>query len=225
MPTEVVDGTKANADAKLGIDGKQTPTYTAGELAKAVLDAKTSVLADANRLKAEADKALKTAQASQKRVDEMLRAQEAAELEANRDDPAELKRIRAEQSRKKAESEAAEVRAQLEDANARLAEREAKDKERERESSAREIATRLRVDPARLTKLAKFTDGSTEAIEEIAKDLPKLTNREGEEFTPDSNRSHGGSAQTEMDIRKDYIGGRITAVQRDEKLKAIGARL
>ncbi|KKN04781.1 hypothetical protein LCGC14_1094100, partial [marine sediment metagenome] len=66
----------------------------------------------------------------------------------------------------------------------------------------REIATRLSVEPERLIRLASRTDGTTEAIEDVAKDLPKLEPQEP--LNPDSNRSFGGT-QSEEKIRKNYM--------------------
>ena len=226
----VTDGTQTKTDTKLSSGKaetpKETPTFSQEQVDKMLRDRETSIKADIGRQKAEADKALKAAQAAQKRVDEMLRRQEEAELEANKDDPAELRRIRAEQARKKAESESAEVKAQLDDANARLAEREAKDRERDKENTARDIATRLQVDPVRLAKLAKYTDGSVEAIEEVAQDLPKLNPNPppGGGFRPDSNRSHGGGTRTKYEIMQDFNSGNISNVQYEEQLKAIGEK-
>ena len=223
-----VDGTQTKPGVTPGAEKAETPiVFTKEQQAhvdKLVRDRETSIKADVGRQKAEADKALKAAQAAQRRIEELQKAQEEAEQEKYRDDPAELKRIRAEQARKKAESEAAEARAQLDEANARLADREAKDKEYAKENTAREIATRLQVDSARLVKLAKFTDGTAEAIEDIAKDLPKLNPNPNPDLRLDSNRSHGGASQSVNDIRTDYIAGRINAVAYAEKLKALGVQ-
>ena len=74
-----------------------------------------------------------------------------------------------------------------------------------KERNAREIASRLSVNANLLAKLAKSTDGSTEAIEEIAKELPK----KGEDKTlkADSGKTIGGSGgiPTNMEAFKKWI--------------------
>ena len=95
-----------------------------------------------------------------------------------------------------------------------------KEREATKLTIAQEVASDFRVDTGLLTKLAKFTNGSREDIEAIAKDLPRAN--QVKTLTPDSNRSRGGSPQGKSEIQKDYIAGKINAVLYTEKLKALG---
>jgi len=205
------DGTQDRTDSKLGAGTTQTPkTYTEEEHTKLVTEAKTSALADVGRLRAEASKALTAATAAEARIKAIEQAREEAEQEAARDDPPELRRIRAEQAKKRAESELAEAKQELNEKNELLKQRDAERVESTKERNAREIATRLNVDPVRLAKLAKFTDGTPEAIEDIAKDLPNI----GEKRTPlisDSGRGSGGKGGLTVEAVKGMSTEQILA--------------
>jgi len=198
------DGTEAKTDVTLGAEAKGTPqrTYSEEEAAKLVTDAKTSALADVGRFRAEANKALTAATAAEQRIKALEQAREAAELEAARDDPPELARIRTQQAKMRAESDLATARAELNETKEQLKQRDAERAESMKERNAHEIATRLNVDAKRLVKLSKFTDGTVEAIEDIARDLPSLSERK--DLRPDSSRTIGGSASFE-EIRDEMI--------------------
>ena len=217
------DGTTAQADATLSQGESETPqTISWEEHQKALRDATSAIKADIGRERAESKKALEAAQAAQARLDKMIRDQEAAELDAVRDEPEKLSAVQERQRRRATESELAAVRLELTDKTAKLTQHESRAAETARETKAREIAARLNVDPARVIKLSKFTDGSPEAIEEIASELPKLQ-AETPGLRPDSNRSVGGSIQTVTDVRKNFVAGKITNVQYAEKMRALGA--
>ena len=147
----------------------------------------------------------------------MLKQQEEAELGAHRDDEPELRRIRAEQARKKAESNLAQREQELNEANEKIKQYATEKTEATKIQTSTEIATRLNVDADKLINFAKFTDGSPEAIEEIAKDLPKLTPpKRG--LRPDSNRSLGGNLTWEV-VRDAYIKDPYDPVTKERYLE------
>ena len=199
-----MDGTATITDIKLGIGKEETPkeTYSKEEVAKLVTEAKTSALADVGRLRTEAAKALTAATAAEERIKAIEKAREEAELDDAKDDPESTRRIRAEQKARKAEDELAKKNLELGEKTEKLSQLEGEKTEATKMQTAREIATRLSVDPDKLIKFAKLTDGSPEAIEDIAKDLPKLNPKLG--FKPDSNRSLGGNLSWES-VRDAYI--------------------
>ena len=200
-----MDGTKTQTDLKLGSGKEGTPkeTYSKEEVAKLVTEAKTSALADVGRFRAEATKALTAATKAEERIKAIEQARIDAELESHKDDPAELRRIRAEQKTKKAEDDLATANLELTEHKEKLTKYETESKEANLSQIVREIATRVGVDPEKLSKHAKATDGSSGAIEDIAKDLPKVTSAKPG-FKPDSNRSLGGNLTWEA-VRAAYI--------------------
>lgn len=217
---EVKDGTTTQAGVTPNPVVTGTPTFTQEQVDKMVRDARTSVMADIGRQRAEAEKALKAATAAQERLSKLEAERMEAELEAAKDQPDKIRLIRESQRRKALESKLEQAETELNEHKVRLTELTQKETESRKSQISREIATRLNVDPGTLAKLAKFTDGTAEAIEDIANNLPKLNTMNT--FKPDSNRTSGGTSQTVMDVKKDYIAGKINAVQRAEKLRALG---
>ncbi len=184
-----MDGTEVQGDVTLQPDVKETP-----DVAKIARDAKASALADVGRQTAEANKATKAAEAAGKRIEQMLKDYE----EDIRDDPDKLSTFRARQERQKADSELTRVELELSDANDRLKLIDEGKVKSTMERNAREVATRLEVEPERLVRLASHTDGTTQAIEDIAKDLPKVVS--SELLVPDSNRSAGGNQSEKQTV-------------------------
>lgn len=198
------DGTKGQPGATPGADKSGTPqTITREEHEKALRDATSAILADVGRQKKATDDAMKTATAAQARLDKMLKEQTDAELEAARDNPEQLSGIRERQRRREMESQLEEARQELTDKTAKLTQYESRDAETARETKAVEIATRLNVDAARLIKMSKYTDGTPEAIEDLAKELPKKDGKPGG-LRPDSSASIGGGSTWEQ-VRAAYI--------------------
>ena len=187
-----MDRPESQEDVTLQPDIKETP-----EVAKLLRDAKASALADVGRTMAEAQKALKASEAAEKRVTQMLKDYE----EDIRDDPDKLTAFRTRQEKQRVEDELALRDSELNEAKERLRLIDEEKAKSTKEQNAREIATRLGVDEKKLIKYALLTDGTPEAIEDIAKDLPKV--KPDEPLTPDSNMSTGGS-QSEEQIRKNY---------------------
>ncbi len=205
------DGTTTQADAALGSEKAGTPkdTFTKAELDKAVRDGRTAVLADVNRAKKLAEDALT-------RVNQRLIELEEAEEEAHRDDPESLAAIKARRQQRAKEADLAQKDTELEEAKARL-------KTLETEKAVTEVATQLGVNPSALAKLAKFTDGSKEAIEEIAAELPKETPGMGTR-RPDSNNSRGGGDESLADLVKVNTKGMSLAQLEEHKEKFLAAR-
>ena len=179
-----------------------TKTFTQADMEQAKRDGRNAALGEIGKLQKESATALKKAQEAEGRITQMLKEQDARELEEARDDPVRLTALQERQKRRAAESELVETRQELNLKNERLGQLETERAEASRERIVQEVAVRFGVDVARLAKLAKFTDGSVETIEDLAKDLPK--GNEKPPLKPDSNRALGGSISWEQ-IRADYI--------------------
>ena len=210
-----VDGNQSKADATLGQKKDTTPngSYTQEQVDKMILDAKTSVLADAGRYKTEAEKAMKAAEAASKRLEDISKRQREAELEQYKDQPAEIARIRAEDARQQAEAKLADYESQLNEAKQRAQTLETEKNNLSKGETARQIAAKHNVSADLLAKMAKFTDGSEQAIEEIAKDLPKTQTTK---MRPDSNRAIGGMLtlqQAQQEFFKDPTPERYARIQ------------
>ena len=227
-----MDGTNTQTDVTLGADNAGTPkeSYTPEEVAKLVTDAKTSVLADVGRLRTEAQKALTAATKAEERIKAMEQAREKEEEVQYQDNDPELRRIRAERAKREAETELATERSAKTELEERLRQLDAEKAESTKEQNAREIATRLNVDVKTLTKLAKFTDGTSEAMEDIAKDLPKVSDKPP--LISDSGRGSGGGVRipTNPEQLRSWIAGlsqdeyekvapEINKMRREDKIK------
>ena len=184
---------------------------------------RSDTLAELGRVRKAAEDAIKRATSESKLVaQQLLEQREREDLEAAKDEPDKQAVIRERMARRQKESELAETQTKLTEANAKLQELSTKEVETTRERSTKEIAERLKVNPTRLAELVKFTNGSAEAIEEIAKEMPKLTSQPKNPIRPDSSETAGGTAKTKTQIQQDYIGGKINTVQYAEKMKASG---
>jgi hypothetical protein len=202
------DGVANQSDATLTSGKAQTPqTISVEEHEKALRDAKSAALADVGRLRAESEKAIKAATAANERLNALMKEREEAELATVRDDPEKLTAFQTRQRARQLESDLATRDTELNDLKARLAVFESREAESQKLTKAQEIAGKLNVDPVRLTNLAKFTNGSPEAIEEIAKALPRADGKvggDGKSFKADSNASIGGGASWEA-VRAAFI--------------------
>ena len=182
---------KTSEDTK-GTSEKEPETFTKEQRDEDVRKAKSDALAEVGRLKKSADDAIKAVKATEARIEKMLKDQEDGELEDARDNAEKLTAIRERQGKRRAEAELAKVQQELDENKERIKLLDEKEVESTKERNAREVASRLEVDAKRLVKLAKFTDGSPEAIEEIAKELP--TKEEKTPLKVDSGKTTGGSA-------------------------------
>ena len=190
--------TDKNLEADVITSSQDKGTSLEQQVRAAELKGKSDALADVNRTLAESTKARKAAEAAEQRVTQMLKDYE----ETIKDDPDKLNELRGRQAKTKADAELTRVAQELDEAKLRLSQVDNEKAETLKKQKAREIAGRLDVDADRLIKLAMFTDGTPEAIEDIAKDLPK--NVPENPLTPDSNRGSGSSA-SERRIRDAFI--------------------
>ena len=191
-------GTDENLKTDTITSSQDNQTSLEQQVRAAELKGKSDALADVNRTLAESNKARKAAEAAEQRVTQMVKDYE----ETIKDEPDKLNEWRGRQTKAKADAELATIMQELNEAKQRLAQADTEKAEVTRQQKAREIATRLSVDPDTLIKLAKFTDGTPEVIEDIAKDLPKIN--PSNPLSPDSNRGSGGSL-SEKQIRDKFI--------------------
>ncbi len=225
MVLRTQDGPGSQTDVTLSPEETETPdvSYNQGQLDKAVTDAVTAGRADVGRMKAEADRALIAAKGAMERLDRQQKQQEEAEISAAGDDNDALSAIRGRQRSRQLTSELEAAKTELDEANTRLKESDTKDAEAARAAIAEGVAVRLKVDSKTLAKMAKFTDGTVESIEEAAKTLPKVSQEPLDETRPpDSSRTRGGGPQSVTDIRTAFNTGRITNEQYAEQMKARG---
>ena len=162
---------------------KDPETFTKESENKAVSDALSAVGRDAKSITEKTVKAEKLLGNAQKILDEAQEKQrrdDEAAQEAARGNPEQLSALQEKQAHRETKSKLTKTEQELSERDERLKLIDGEKAEVTKESSAREIATRLDVDTNSLVKLAKLTDGSKEAIEEIAKSLPK----KGEEKPP-----------------------------------------
>ena len=180
-----------------GVTPQPDPKETSELVEAAELKGKSDALADVNRTLVEANKSRKASEAAEGRTKQMLKDYE----ESIRDDTARLDAFRSQETKRTADAELAKTQLELEEANEKVRLVDEEKAKSTMERNAREIATRLEVDPDRLVKLAAYTDKTVGAIEDIAKDLPKVEPRDP--LNPDSNKSSGGS-QSDEQIRENY---------------------
>jgi len=177
----------------------QSKTFSQDEVDKAVRDARSAALADVGRLQKESSNALKAAQAAQERVNQMVKEQEARELEEAKDDPDRLSIVTERQKRRALESELGKVRLDLQEKETTLQQLQSETTETKRTRLVEQTASRFKVDVSRLAKLAKYTEGSIEAIEDLAKELSAQP-----VLKPDSGGAIGGAGSWE-EVRSAYI--------------------
>lgn len=189
------DGTTDGADVTLNPEQKGTPnveTVTLEQANKMVRDAQSAVLADVGRAKKAAEDAIaRLNKLEQERLD--------AELEAAKDDPPALAHIQEKQAHQQTKAELEKERLTRTELEEKLKQWNEEQAATAKERKAREIAARLNVDASKLVNLARFTDGTPEAIEAVAKELPKA----GRKLKPDSGSMVGG-VMTDKEIGDAY---------------------
>ena len=199
---------------------KEPESFTAEQVGERERKARSDALADIGRYKKSAEDAIKAVKAAEERINRMLKEQEDSELAAARDEPDKLTLIRERQARRMAESDLAKVRQELSEKDERVKLLDEQEAKSTKERNTREIATRLNVDANRLAKLAKLTDGSLEAIEEIAKELPKKG--ETAPLRPDSGKTIGGGKTYKVgDVHKTLDPRTMTPKQIHEQMLEI----
>jgi len=175
-------------------DKGTTPDKEPETLEEQVKHIKEAAFAEVGRYRVATEKATKAAETARKaadaaevRLNKFIKDQEEVELEAARDDSDALTKIRARQRERGAESKLEKLEQELDEEREKSKEAQEVSAKYTKEQNAREIATRLNVD---FESLVKFTDGSAEAMEDLARILPK----KGEETTlkPDSGKTIGG---------------------------------
>ena len=180
---------ESSEDTK-GTSEQDEETFTKEQLQEAERKGKSDALAEAGRLKKATENAIKAAQAAETRVDQMIKDQEDAELRAAAGDEERMSAIKERSLRRKAESDLTQTKSELDTKKEELDTANAEKTENAKERNARDAASRLGVDTKLLIKLVKSTDGSTEAIEELAKALP--TKEEKKSLKVDSGKTTGG---------------------------------
>ena len=187
-----MDETEGTQDAKTSEDTKgtseqTTKTFTEETQAKAVSDA----LAKAGRTAKELTQLGESTKADRKQLTDdrvqWRKEKDEEKLESIRDDPDALKDWTKSKALRDEKAELDRRERELKVSEEKHAEALKGVVESTKERNAREIATRLNVDSE---PLMKFTDGSTEAMEDLAKSLPKKG--ETKTLTPDSGKTIGG---------------------------------
>ena len=180
---------EASEDTK-GTSEKETETFTKKQLVEARTQGKSDGLSESGRLKKAKEASDKIAERAIARLEKFEKDQEDDELRRAEGDEKQLSAIKERQIRRQAESNLANKNTELEELTEKLRQAEDISGQYTKEQNAREIATRLDVDSKRLVKLAKLTDGSKEAIEELASELPKKG--ETKSLKVDSSKTIGG---------------------------------
>jgi len=175
----------------------QSQAFTTEDVDKAVKDARSADRAEIGRLRSQADSALAAAKAAQERLDRSIKEADERELEEARDDPPRLTALQERQKRRAAESELVTARQELNQKGEQLTQLEKERSDASRERIVKEVSDRFKVDPARLAKLARFSEGTPEAIEDIAKELSAGGSKP---LKPDSGIAVGGNLNREQII-------------------------
>ena len=174
---------------------KEPVTFNEEQVKERERKATSDVSAELGRVRKLNEGLIKSSQAIQDRLNRRDKEDEERELETYRDDPAEIRRIRAEQETRRVKSELAEKEQELDTEKAKTAEAQEAEAKHTKERNAREIASRLGVNAK---TLIKFTDGSVEAMEDLAKSLNPST-----PLSPDSSKTTGSGLSDEK-IREAY---------------------
>ena len=133
-----------------------------------------------------------------KEREEWQKEQDRKELEAADGDPDGTKAIQRRQAARIDKAELARLRKEAEEREGQSKEDREKLAKLTKEQNAREVATRFNVNPE---SLIKFTDGSVEAMEDLAKELPKIGGKQP--LKSDSGATVGGqlTEQDRLDAR------------------------
>lgn len=198
--TKETQGVATSEDTKG--TSEETKTFTEEQVAERERKAASDVSAELGRMKKLNEGLIKSSQAIQDRLDKRDREEVEREREKYQDQPDKLSAITERQARREAESKLTKAEQELEDERAKTTEAQGVSAKYTKEQNARGIATRLGVD---FEPLLKHTDGSTEAMEDLAKSLPKKG--ETQTLTPDSGKTIGGGLSDEAFIKRLGEGG------------------
>jgi len=181
--------TQDNSSEDTKETSKEEPeTFTGEQVKEAERKAKSDALAELGRLKKANESLVNINKKTQERIVQIIQSQEDEELARAGGDEEKLSAIKERQARRKVESELVQTKSELEGEKAKTAEAQEAEAEHTKERNAREVATRLGVNAK---TLMKFTDGSVEAMEDLAKDLPKKGEPK-DPLKPDSGKTTGG---------------------------------
>ncbi len=192
-----------------------TETFTKDQIEEAARKGKSDGSAETGRLKVENQKLVSSSQRLVARMEKIQKEQDEAEEKAAEGNTEQLSAIKERQSRRLAESDLESVTLERDEAHEKLQGYAKIEASLKGEETANEVAERLGVDKKALVRLAKHTDWSTEAIEEIAGELPKKG--ETRELNPDSNRTIGAKGREK--IIEDYIKNPEDAKVRERYLE------
>ena len=176
-------------------------TFTRKDIEEAERKGKSDGSADVGRLKVENQKLITSSQKLVTRMEKSQREADEAEIKAAEGNTEQLSAITERQSRRTVESDLESMTQERDEANEKLQGYAKIEASLKGEETANEVAERLGVDKKALVKLAKRTDWSVEAIEEIAGELPKKG--ESRELNPDSSRTIGAKGREK--IIEDFI--------------------
>ncbi len=217
----VTDRTETSTDLALEVEETGTPKeelkFDQAHVDDQVRQARNAALADVGRLTKESERAVKAATAAGERIKKMLKEQDEADLESAKGD-SELRstqEVKERIRRRQVQDELEEATLKLTQSNEELSQIKEDSAEATKGTKAREIATRLGIDADRLIKLSKFTDGTAEAMEELARELPKKQEVRPPTIT-DSGADSGGGAGS-------FTLGEINNMSDDEYAKNQGA--
>lgn len=190
---------KQTSDEQTQTSEQEPKTFTEEEVVARETKAKNDALAAAGRDVKSIAEQRKAAEGVVKSANEAKKAarsaRDEAELERAGEDKVEIRAVKAEIKARKAEEELADANAEL------TAEKEKSNTLNDevgkstKEQNAREVAEQYSVNQELLTK---YTDGTKEAMEDLAKSLPKKT----EPIKTDSGKTSGGSGGIPTDKAK-----------------------
>ena len=172
-----------------GTSVKEPETFTMEQVKEREGKIRSDFASDLGRIetyKTAAENARKSAEAAEERLNQRIKDQEEAELEAAQDNTSELTRIRAKQTQRVKDAELDKRERELNEKEEELKGVREKEVESTKERNAREVATKHDVD---VETLIKFTDGSLLAMEDLAQALPK----KGAPLIVDSSKTIGGT--------------------------------
>ena len=170
-----------------GTSEKEPETFTKEQVEQVSTKAVSDALSKAGRTATTLEKREATVKATEDRMAQERRERDQAELNAA-EEPERRSAIEERHKHRETKSELAKTKLELEAEREKSKEADAQAQEFECTQRAAEIAVKHGVD---FNTLVKFTDGSAEAMEELAQHLPK----KGEEkppLKPDSGRTTGG---------------------------------
>lgn len=221
------DGTDVTQDSQQVETSEQqqgtSKNYSQEHVDKLLEKLRSDSLAELGRVRKAAEDAIrKNTESSNTRLNQLIKEQEERELQLAQGNNDALAVIKEKQARRKLEDELAKAREELNLKDSKLSELSTKDQETAKEKRISEIASRLKVDTKKLMNLSKFTDGSAEAIESIANELPKIVQQPANSYKPDNNQTSGGSGMSKYQLMSDYSSGKINIAQYEERMKANG---